>query len=909
MKSQVLFTAKEVENRLDLQLNEETLALLQANFPASTSITPVLALGDSQQGKSQALDSLLTRFPTNSLSPNSPFETTDRAEGCVCVYPYPIALGSKTLLLVECEGVNWSQRTRNPADLDDLGKKLAFLELELASVWMLFLEKGSLFPRLQALSALSQVQLTLIFTEEKALSRTKQQWEALLSFLVSRDDNRTPYQFIFRGIGQLSEEELTQTLSAIDASGPEKFKSIQEWVNELLMLRELAGNQESFEQFCIAVGRFRSSGSMEEVKAVRGLWLQAESIQPVNLFHTAGLKATLDLEIVQRLGETMDLASPAVVLLAMGKPGYGKSTFLNFIWQYLTGAGAVPFRVSSTTSHTTVGCQIGNVAARMPHSGRQVVLVDIEGVEGTEGIRVEEARKQSGLVNEAVKLASVVCILIENSLTHLELVIHLIHRISLRNRELGFSVERIILLFHDKNFSEAGQNEEIENKVRWVNWRYFGEREVVVVVNKPSLVQAGKREQVERFLQHFLTLADIPKRTASGADISLMNLFHSFAFTLTPSKVSRNVLSLAQEEDRALGAIAASLTVTAPHLSLTSLFCSSRLSLLSPLTPDQDLHSSLFPLLTKFSDSHLFSLLPIDSCYTALLEAHKCRDLNLYATCQLLEKNHLQLELSAKLDLLRSKYAPELLGFLDARGEGDGLSAVIWKPAVSLLTRKGLFDADRILNPDLQIKPVPGLLIVLISTADTSVLTLANQLVHTLVPLTPSKTDCFRPKEAIQGLVIPIPHASLNSHNLVRSQALLVVVTVPEREKDRERIGNIAWKLLEKAQVRVVMVGSRGTARSLLETVGVSVLDRAEEDAHSLAYRSQRMIVVLSREERERDWEVWTQSRCIPEIKDSGDSFETLYGLREAVRWANTQPYSQFYADLQMVVKEANGKW
>jgi len=892
MEAACLFVAREVEGKLEVELNEATLTQLQASFPASP-LTVVLALGDSLQGKSQTLDSLLGRLPHNSIS-SAPFQSFARAEGGVSVYPHPVTLGSKTLLLMECEGVGWSQGSRNPAELEGVWSKLAFLELELTSVWLFFAEKGSLFPRLRMLSGLSPVQLSLIFAEEKALTRTKQQWDQLLAFLTTHDDNSKSYQFVFRGIGEVDEEGLTQTLKAIEDSGPESKTSIQEWVSELRMLVDLAGHPEPFEQFREAVEQCRASGSMQQVNAARRDRLLAESIQAVPLFHSSDLRSTLVPEIGKWLSARMDLTSPAVVLLTLGKPGLGKSTFLNFLWQSLTRTAATPFAAGSTCTHTTTGCQIGNVAARMPGSDRQVVLMDMEGVEGTEENRVEEAGKQSGLVNEAVKLASVVCILIENTLVHLELVFRLIHRVYLRNLELGFLVERIILLFHDKDFLRAGKNQEFEERVSWVNWRYFGGREVVVILNKPSLVRKDDWEQVEQFLQNFLALADVPKRTVTGCELSLQDVFASFALT---SETDTGVL--AGEEGSVLAGVAANVAVNSPYLSLTSLFCSSRLCFLSS-TP---LH--LLPLLAQLSDSHLFSLLSIDSCYTALLEASQCRDLNLRQTCQLLQKNALQLELSDKLERLRSKYAPELLGFLDAPGQGDGRSAVIWSPADSLLTRKGVFDATKVLNPNLKLKPVPSLLIVLAGTADVSAGILANQLAHTLVPLTPYKTDCFLSKEPIQGLAIPLPHANLKSHQLVRCQVLVVVVTIPENGKDRERVGNLAWKLLEKAQVRVLMMGRKCQSRLQLETLGVAVLDRPEEEGHGLAYRSQRTIVIVPKEEREQGR--WTQSRSIPDVMDSPDSFETLCGLREAVRLATVQPYPQFLADLEAVVKEANG--
>lgn len=881
--------AREVERKLEVQLNEATLAQLQASFPACP-VTVVLALGDSFQGKSQTLDSLLGRLPHNSLS-SAPFQTFARAEGCVSVYPHPVSLGSKTLLLMECDGVNWSQGSRNLAELDSLWSKLAFLELQLASVWLFFVEKGSIFPRLRALSDLSPTQLTLIFAEEKSL--IKHHWERLLSFLATRDDNNKPYQFVFRGGGEVSEEGLAQVLRAIEES-EDKPRCMQEWVSELRMLAELAGHSEPFEQFREAVEQCRVSGSMQQVNAARKDRQIAESVQAVSIFHISDLRSTLIPEVVERLSTTLDLASPAVVLLMLGKPGYGKSTFLNTLWQNLTCTAATPFQTGSTCNHTTAGCQIGNVAARMPGSHRPVILLDIEGLEGTEGIRVEEAGKQSGLVNEVVKLSSVVCILIENTHTHLELVIRLIHRVYLRNLEVGFLVERILLLFHDKDILRAGKNEEYEERVSWVNWRYFGGREVVVVLNKPSFVKKENRQQVEQFLSNFLALADVPKRTVAGNELSLQDLFASLA--LTSELPGKGVPRRVGEEESILERLAASVTVKAPHLSLTSLFCSGRLCSLS---------SHLTGHIAQLSDSHLLSLLSIDSCYTALYEASQCRDLNLYETCQLLRRNALQLELSDKLERLRTKYAPELLRFLDERGQGDGRSAVIWSPAVPLLIRKGIFNASKVLNPNLELKPLPSLLIVLAGTPDVHAGSLANQLAHTLVPLTPCSTRCFSSQEAIQGLVIPLPHALLKSHQLTHCQALVVAVTIPGQGKDADMIGNVAWRLLEKAQVRVLMMDLKCRARTQLEALAVAVLDRPEEEGHGLAYRSQRTILIVPKEERVQG--KWMQSRFIPDVMDSPNSFETLYGLKEAVRMATVQSYAQFLTDFETVVKEANG--
>ena len=131
------------------------------------------------------------------------------------------------------------------------------------------------------------------------------------------------------------------------------------------------------------------------------------------------------------------------------------------------------------------------------------MLIDLEGLEGTEIKSEAKDILQDNLISALLIVASVPCILVSNRSADIEFVEKKIARIAKLQRDFGFCTERVHLLFHDKVIS-AHENEDFANRVRVWNRDYFAGKTVIVIRNKPNFIAENATSQRQLFLQTLL---------------------------------------------------------------------------------------------------------------------------------------------------------------------------------------------------------------------------------------------------------------------------------------------------------------------------------------------------------------------------------------------------------------------
>lgn len=228
------------------------------------------------------------------------------------------------------------------------------------------------------------------------------------------------------------------------------------------------------------------------------------------------------LETIQR---NYQLTGPTVVLVVMGAPGLGKSTLLNSIIQHcIQSVQLCFFRTGSTGGHTTRGSQI--LSYPLYYKGCQIMLVDLEGLGGTETLETAQSILQANLVSALLTVASVPCILVRNEAASLQSAKKTIFQIAKLQENFGFKIERIYLLFHDQSL-DAPVNSDFEKFRVGVNSKFFRNIEVVKMLNKPNFKEANGAESQRSFLNSFLSESLYIKKNASDSFVNILELITS----------------------------------------------------------------------------------------------------------------------------------------------------------------------------------------------------------------------------------------------------------------------------------------------------------------------------------------------------------------------------------------------
>jgi len=256
----------------------------------------------------------------------------------------------------------------------------------------------------------------------------------------------------------------------------------------------------------------------------------------------------LDPSILESLLRTYNLNDPTVILALMGSQGVGKSTLLNYIFQFCTETHQPPsiFQVKNTCRNASRGSQV--LSHPLSYKEKQIMLMDLEDMGGTE-IAEREAVMQQNRVSALLTVASVPCILIRNSFESIKFVENTVAQIATLQLEFGFYTERIHLLCHDRNL-EAGPNDNFETLATDLNRRHFEGRKVVTVLNKPNFINESASAQKQLFLRTLLDDSLYTKKRASKAPVTIQELLTLVNVIATRTNSSQLQLSPTERNRR-----------------------------------------------------------------------------------------------------------------------------------------------------------------------------------------------------------------------------------------------------------------------------------------------------------------------------------------------------------------------
>ena len=234
----------------------------------------------------------------------------------------------------------------------------------------------------------------------------------------------------------------------------------------------------------------------------------------------------LDDELLDLVRANFDPEQPTVVMVVLGSQGLGKSTFCNYLIQFCTQSRFCHdyFHAANSTTHTTRGSHFLTSPLSTPS---QLLLIDMEGLGGTETMQQKAALLQSSLVGAVLAVASVPCFLVRNEVETLRDVQKYLEKLVWLARTLGFRMERILFLFHDRDFSPSQkktENREISAWIQQLNRLYFNDSPVILLLNKPNFVDPSKADMRNSFLSQVLSEAAFPKRSISGTGLNIREL-------------------------------------------------------------------------------------------------------------------------------------------------------------------------------------------------------------------------------------------------------------------------------------------------------------------------------------------------------------------------------------------------
>jgi len=152
------------------------------------------------------------------------------------------------------------------------------------------------------------------------------------------------------------------------------------------------------------------------------------------------------------------------------------------------------------------------------------MLIDLEGLEGTDIVRGgTKDVLQRNIMSALMTVASVSCILVKNDAGSLIFVGETINKIVDLQKKFGFCVERIHLLFHDKDTASKANGEFVQ-LVNELNERYFAGNEVIVMRNKPNFKAENVNSERKRFLKTLLDDSLYAKKSMRNDNEELQDL-------------------------------------------------------------------------------------------------------------------------------------------------------------------------------------------------------------------------------------------------------------------------------------------------------------------------------------------------------------------------------------------------
>jgi len=543
-----------------VQLIEATAQALSASFSSVRVCHPIFVYGFL--GKNSVLAALLGQARPVLEEPERCFECGDYALDGVYVWPEPVHVGEVTYLLI---------KMRRPVDDSqenymELRRKVRMVLALLSSVCCLCEENSKLLAGIdsffQDYHPISQ-QLHLeicrlqVFMEKSWFKRPKEKSELDLRLTA----NKPLLDCVFRERNTIENSWipslaalLTDQMNPFNAShshfwGETPYlPSFLKWTAAFVALVNL---NLTFPAFVSKLPNTTDPeaeqslvSTLETAARVEAIGKNGAALQFVIRSETAeGVALNLDPGVYERIQQTYKLAEPTVVLMLMGLQGIGKSTQLNHIVQYITEMPKLPsiFKTGNTTTHTTKGSQV--LSHPLFYKNHQIMLMDLEGLEGTETQDPKEAILQANLVSALLTVASVPCLLINNSTQSLRFVDKYVTQIIKLQVDFGFCTERIFLLFHDRNpEAEAASNKEFEELVHQLNCRHFKKRQVIKVLNKPNFVNPDADSQRQFFLRTLLDDSLYIKKSVSQVHVNIQEMLTQISVIATHETIDLSEL-------------------------------------------------------------------------------------------------------------------------------------------------------------------------------------------------------------------------------------------------------------------------------------------------------------------------------------------------------------------------------
>jgi len=554
----------------EAQLVDSTVQTLSAAFQSTPVSYPLFVSGN--YGKNSLLATVL-KHALPDLDTEECFECKGEAPDGVYVWPQPVQLGSISLMLL---------KMRKPANAEDetymdLRRKVRAGLMALSSICCLCEDRSEVWASFEGFTRDYhplkeklglQISKVSVFMEE-SWCKTLKEKTALEKRRKTHGALLDVQNIKLGGEFEASLESFITSLANADFHwsyhqshghmfGETPFISqFLYWTHLFLKMSNL---NLDFDAFIKKLPDTRDPAidneiaELEKVSAHNATLLQDAQAQDflIETMHDRELVKSLDPQAIECIKQTYQLEEPTVVLMLMGAPGLGKSTLLNYIVQYYTESSKLPviFEVGNSLDHTTKGSQV--LSHPLRYKGHQIMLMDLEGLGGTETTDGNMALLQKNLASAFLTVASVPCLLVSNSVQSLLFVEKTTTEIVQLGSNFGFCTERIHLLFHDRELREGvmSPNEDFDKLVSRLNWQYFKGQEVIKMLNKPNFVAEGISAQRKLFLQTLLEDSLYYKKNVLNNPVNILDLLTKMSLIATNPYADLSSLILSQSEVR-----------------------------------------------------------------------------------------------------------------------------------------------------------------------------------------------------------------------------------------------------------------------------------------------------------------------------------------------------------------------
>lgn len=498
----------------------------QDQFRAASKPIAAVAIGHSLCGKSELLNKFLSSGPGFSHAGE---------EVALWACPQPVALGDSQLFLLKLSGFS---------RLDDDYLKMIYVTMRVADWVFVCLERTAFFSNLKTILTIGKeanvrrgkpIERIYIMVESQSWLSRAPQVEGIQKF--QQHPLAVCCQFLERG-SALTDSLFRPIRTTLLSQAGSQARSNP--VPELLL------SLSAQFAFCVDYHDFANDySSPEELRREREQFRRVGA-QPLFIKRRGEIELNDGaMEALQQCQANPE--TPTVVLMIFGHPGLGKSTFLNHIYKELLRAKTLPelFRVGNTTTHTTQESEFLPLPLHLT-ADLQMIIVDLEGLEGAENIHRRIAETQRLLVAALLAVASVPCIIVGNESDSLHFIEKQLKAISSHQQQFGYLVEKIVLLFHDKEIT-AGENEDMVKEVERMKKDYKLQNTDIEIVNKPSFVIS--EEKSRRFVQSFLAKCTFPKRHTAGRCLPIADIVAQFHNVIDSVKQVTDIILTSEEEE------------------------------------------------------------------------------------------------------------------------------------------------------------------------------------------------------------------------------------------------------------------------------------------------------------------------------------------------------------------------